>query len=140
MTDQKTQEWRKAEKWTRHGKDFAVEVYHHTAPGPETFDDGLNRWNVYAYVYPNHPHFAEFKGADMWQEAATAMPFHGGPSYLQWFMNHAGNAQIIKVGSDYHHLGDDGYTVMASPAEAWSVFNDADKLYDWLAARAQGEK
>lgn len=43
MTDQKTQEWRKPEKWTRRGKGFAVEVYHYTEPGPETFDDGRNR-------------------------------------------------------------------------------------------------
>lgn len=74
MTTQpeKTPEWRESQQWRRQGKTFTVEVYHYVEPGEPTYDDGRHRWNVYAYIYPGHPHFANFKGPDMWQDAATA--------------------------------------------------------------------
>ena len=140
MSDQKTEqkpEWRKSDTWRRSGEHFLIEIYHYIAPGPESYDDGRHRWNVYAYVYPNHPHFKNFSGSAMWQDAATAMPFHAGPSFLRWFYDDDGKPVSVKVGSDYHHLGDDHFSFMAAPLEASQVFDDADQLFDWLAARTQ---
>ncbi len=102
--------------------------------GPESYDDGRHRWNVYAYVYPNHPHFKNFSGPAMWQDAATAMPFHAGPSFLRWFYDDDGKPVSVKVGSDYHHLGDDGYSFVKTEAEAFGIFDDAAQLFDWLTA------
>lgn len=136
-TEQKTPEWRKSDTWRRMGKDFTVEVYHYIEPGPESYDDGRHRWNVYAYVYPNHPHFKKFSGPAMCQDAATAMPFHAGPSFLRWFYDDDGKPVSVKVGSDYHHLGDDGYSFVKTEAEAFGIFDDAAQLFDWLTARTQ---
>lgn len=132
--------WRKSETWRRSGDGFLIEVYHYTAYGQESYDDGLHRWNVYAYVHPDHPHFKKFSGSAMWQDAATAMPFHGGPSFLRWFYDDDGGPVSVKVGGDYHHLGDDHFSFMAAPLEASQVFDDADQLYDWLAAAIKNEQ
>lgn len=128
--------WEHKDEWKRYGKDFLVVVSRHSQPRPagvETFDYcGEHRWCVYAYIYPKHPHFAKFEGDDMWQEAASMMPLHRGPSYLRWHRDANCNPLSVQVGGDYNHHGDDGYTHCATPAEAFSVFRDADELFDWL--------
>lgn len=142
MTTQpeKTLEWRESQQWRRQGKTFTVEVYHYVDPGEPTYDDGRHRWNVYAYIYPGHPHFANFKGPDMRQDAATALPFHGGPSFLRWFYNDDKTPCSVKVGSDYNHLHDSGYSFVKTEAEAFGIFDDANQLFDMLAAREKGEQ
>lgn len=128
-----TVEWEHKDKWHRHGKNFLVEVSRHN--GTADHYDGPNRWAVYAYIYPQHPHFAKFEGPRMWQEAATSLPFHGGPSLLEYPM-YEGKVTSVKVGSDYHHLHDD-FTHYATKDEAYAVFADADELFDWLQAKAE---
>jgi len=141
MSNETQKPWRKSEQWRRQGEGFVVEVYHCIEQGPESYDDGRHRWNVYAYIYTDHPHFKNFSGPAMWQDAATAMPLHAGPSFLRWFYDDDGKKAVsVKVGSDYHHLGDDHYSFIGTEAEASSVFADAAELFDWLAARQEQPK
>ena len=131
-------EWDHKDLWRKFGKDFMVEISRHSEGSTEDRDpwgEGPHRWCVYAYIYPKHPHFAAFSGLDMWQEGATMMPLHGGPSFLAEPMRD-GKVTSVQVGADYHHLYDDQYTQCDTPEKAWSVFEDAQQLFDWLAVRA----
>ena len=126
--------WKQKELWTRRTNGFCVEVSHHTEPPCSYTNEGPNRWCVYAYIYPTHPHFAKFDGDKMWQEAATVLPLHRGPSMLRWHRDANCNPTSVQVGADYHHDGDDGYTHCDDAGQAYSVFRDADELYAWLEA------
>lgn len=123
--------WSHKDLWKRFGDNFLVEVSRHAVERPEEWE-GKHRWCVYAYIYPGHWHFPAFKGTDMWQEAASMMPLHGGPSYLR---NHEADGKImsIQVGADYNHLHDERYTHMATAEEAYCVFRDAEELFNWLS-------
>ena len=127
-----TDHWDHKDEWRKHGTDFLVTISRHNQPSMDQFD-GVNRWAVYAYIYPKHPHFANFDGPHMWQEASGAMPLHGGCSLLEYPM-YEGKVTSVKVGADYHHLHDD-FTHYATPQDAYEVFADADRLFDWLEAR-----
>jgi hypothetical protein len=123
-------EWKHEDKWSRRGRNFLVTVTRHEVAVHEP--EGPHRWCVYAWIYPKHPRFARFEGDRMWQDAATELPFHGGPSLLRWHRAEDGTATSVQVGADYNHLHDDRFTYMANPAEAYAVFNDADGLFAML--------
>lgn len=133
-------EWKHKDVWKlTDNKSFTVEVTRHEEKrsDAECYDsDGGQRWCVYAYLYPNHPHFAKFDDTDrMWQNASCAMPFHGGPSYLRRHMRMKdGKPEVcsIQVGADYNHDGDWSYTQECTPEEARGVFRDAKELVEWL--------
>ena len=131
MTD-----WRHKDEWKKDGNGFLIVISRHTVTPPKgwTTPEGPHRWCVYAYIYPGHPHFAKFSGPEMWQDAATCMPMHGGPSLLRWHYDDNGKPVSVQVGCDYNHLHDDDYTHLGSSGEAWSIFNDADELHQWLTA------
>jgi len=132
-------EWKHKDEWKRSGKDFLVSVTRHSVAVDEGcgYDSDLgHRWCVYAYIYPKHPHFANFDGPQMYQDASSCMPFHGGPSLLEYPM-YEGVVTSVKVGCDYNHLHDWEYTRMATKDEAYRVFADADELYDWLQERSK---
>ena len=141
--------WRHVEHWHREGPDFFIRVSHHTRGTwrealPFGSDpDGGQLWCVYAFIYPNHPHFAAFDGTeDMWQEATYAMPLHGGCTFCELHCGPDGKQLSYQVGADYSHLHDDHFTRMRTPDEAAAVFRDAEKLFDWLATcqpAAKGE-
>lgn len=124
-------DWAKKDIWTRRGEGFLIEVSRHTVESRDPYE-GTNRWCVYAYVYPKHPHFKNFEGDRMWQDAAAAMPLHCGPSLLSWTYAEDGTALSVKVGADYHHLGDDSFSHYESMGDAVTVFRDAEELYAWL--------
>ncbi|AET91057.1 hypothetical protein BYI23_B004500 [Burkholderia sp. YI23] len=98
--------------------------------------EGPHRWAVYAYIYPKHPHFSAFSGANLWQEATAVLHLHGSCSYLEYPM-YDGKVTSVKVGADYHHLHDDRFTYYATQAEAREVFKDADELFAQLQTRAE---
>lgn len=135
-------DWSKRDSWRRFGKNFMVEVYHYTeTPVQRTSfygdGEGEHRWNVYAYIYPKHPHFAAFfRGEGMWQEAGACLPFHGGVSLLE-FPQYDDKVTSVKIGCDYHHLHDDHYTWLATREEAESVFEDAETLFARLSTMAE---
>ena len=133
--------WIHKDEWKRHGKDFLVIVSRHTSGSSEEssgcYDaEGVNRWCIYAYIYPKHPRFVEFVGDNMWQDAAE-LGFHGGCSYLRRHHGNDGSQTAIQVGCDYNHLGDWEYTQYATPEEARSVFQDADAIFDRLEVPAK---
>jgi hypothetical protein len=138
-----TNHWGHKDLWRKHGKDFLVEVSRHSAsPSSLDIDGGPHRWCVYAYIYPKHPHFSAFDTttkATLFQEAATVLPLHGYPSLCEYPM-YDGKVTSVKVGADYHHLHDAEFTRMATPEEAEEVFADAQRLFDWLQARAAIQK
>lgn len=124
--------WERKELWHKRGDGFCVEVKHHTLPLHADHWSGPDRWCVYAYIYPTHPHFARFDGDTKWQEAAIMLPLHGGPSFLRWHMDTNGNATSVQVGADYNHDVDTEYTYYKTAEDAYSVFRDANELVAWL--------
>jgi hypothetical protein len=132
-------DFRKSEEWKLAGNNFLVVVKHHTASALPAFQcegDGLNRWSVYAYIYPKHPHFENFSGKGMRQDAATAMPLHCGPSLLRWHYDDDHKPTSVQVGSDYNHLHDSEFTFYATEDDATEVFSDARRLHAWLESQA----
>jgi len=128
--------WRHKDVWTRDGTNFIVQVSRHSVEKVAEYDStGPHRWCVYAYIYPEHHEFASFKGPDMWQDAATDLPLHGGPSMLRWHYNTSGEPTSVQVGADYNHLHDEDFTHMATDDDARKVFADADKLHSALSAK-----
>lgn len=126
--------WDHKDVWRRRGKDFLIEITRHNGLASDW--DGPHRWAVYAYIYPKHPHFVEFKGASLWQDATTVLHLHGSCSYLEYPM-FDGKVTSVKIGADYHHLHDDRFTHYGTPAEAYEVFSDADELFEQLQTRAE---
>ena len=131
-------DWRHKNEWGKDGRGFLVVVSQHSVPVDNDLwlREGPHRWCIYAYIYPSHPHFAKFSGPDMWQDAASCMPMHGGTSFLRWHYDDNGKPTSVQVGCDYNHLDDNRYTHMANRDEAKAVFNDADDLHQWLSAKA----
>jgi hypothetical protein len=130
MSDRTPDQWSHKDEWKRHGNDFCVVVSRHE--GSTYFGEGPNRWCVYAFIYPKHPYFKEFdQSGPMYQDAASAMPLHGGPTLLEFPM-YDGAVTSVKVGADYQHLYDDRFSHYATKDEAYEVFKDAEKLFDWL--------
>lgn len=121
------------------GAAFMVQVSRHSVDCQEY--DGPHRWCVYAYIYPKHPHFARFDGTEtMWQDAASALPLHAGPSLVRKHLNAKGETTSYQVGADYNHHGDDRFTHYATAADAYQVFADARELFDWLLPQSQEPK
>lgn len=127
--------WIHKDEWKKSGRDFMVVVSRHA--GAEDFDSGPHRWAVYAFIYPKHPYFAAFDGPNMWQEATSEMPFHGGCSLLNYPM-YEGKVTSVKAGADYNHFHDQKFTDFATQQDAHEVFEDAGNLFNWLAAKATG--
>lgn len=130
--------WNHKDSWQNRGKNFMVEVYHYTEVQSELSmvycDSGPHRWNVYAYIYPKHPHFDKFdRGDGMWQGAASMLDFHGGPTFLA-FPQFNDEVTCVKVGCDYNHLHDSYYTRLETCEDAEDVFADAQRLFDRLEA------
>ena len=127
-------DWKKKDIWIRRTNKFSVEVSRHTV-APSTIDpyEGVNRWAVYAYIYPDHRSFDRFEGNSMFQEAACSMPLHAGPSFLRVHRDDGGKVACYQVGADYHHYGDDRFADYENESDAASVFWDADNLFKWLS-------
>ena len=140
-----SEKYRKTDDWKRSGENFMIVVNHHAvgkAAELERFDSmGIHRWCIYAYIYPKHWHFGAFDGTEeMFQDAASAMPLHGGPSFLRIHMDATKNEILsYQVGCDYSHYQDDEYTNMKNEHEAFGVFADADRLFNWLNAEIKDE-
>lgn len=122
-------DWKHKDEWKVSGENFTIVVSRHA--GSADCGDGPNRWCVYAYIYPKHPYFSKFDGPFMYQDAANAMPLHGGPTFFKYQM-HGEKISSVKVGCDYNHYQDTHFTHYATTEEAYQVFEDAEDLYNWL--------
>lgn len=126
--------WAHKDEWHQHGKDFLVVVKHHTVTKSELAQyEGIHRWAVYAYIYPKHSRFKDFSGTAIYQQAASELPLHGGPSLLRWHRDDNGNPTSVQVGADYNHLGDDEFWNYATADDAFEVFYDAQRLFHYLS-------
>lgn len=115
------------------GEGFLIEVVRNTSEYQyEGSSEGPNRWNVYAYIYPSHPHFNAFSGESLFQDAAMKLEFHCGPSYVRPYSEQGKPIHCWQVGSDYNHLHDDRFTHMSTKEEATEVFYDAESLFEQL--------
>lgn len=136
MTDET--EW-PIQTWRRRYDHFLIEVVRRTRP-PKKADhlwgeSGPYLWNVYAYLYPSHWHFASFDGNEHWQPAARDMPLHGGCTFLEYHWKQGETGLVVsavQVGCDYAHLHDDRHT---HDAEGFTPFRDAVALANWLLIR-----
>lgn len=130
-----TQHWKHKDLWHQRGKDFLVEVSRHTVEGER--DLGPHRWAIYAYIYPEHPHFAKFDESDsMMQPACDEMPFRGGvissASYFRRHVTKDGQTTSFQVGDDYNHINQEYFSHYDTPELAVDVFEDAEELFRWL--------
>jgi hypothetical protein len=123
--------WRHKDIWNYREQTFSVEIVRWTDDSSWN-DEGPNRWNVYAYIYPKHPHFAFFEGDNIFQSAARSLPLHCGASRVIVHRNADGTIASYQIGSDYHHSYDEGFTFMGTQEEAGEVFADAERLIEWL--------
>jgi len=126
--------WSHSESWTKRGDGFCVEVkrweskkIRFSPSGMESYFEGIsNKWNVYAHIFESHPYFKRFDGEDVFQDAASALYLHCGPTFLE-------KTKIgYKVGSDYAHLYDDHFEDIGTRDRAYEVFHDAEELFNQL--------
>lgn len=134
-------EWRHKDEWTRRGKNFLVKISRHADAEMDIIDGEYkatgrieNKWCLYAYFYPKHPHFSKFViGDDMRQDAANFFDWHCGCSYLQRHCDANGTTFSIQVGCDYNHLYDDRFLQMVTKEDAYEVFADAEALFETMS-------
>ena len=100
-------------------------------------DDCGHRWNIYAYVYPKHPHFTKFDGLDMRQPAANELPMHGGPSFLRWHYGDDLKPVSVQVGCAFTHLHDECFSFYSDRSQACEVFAWAESLFNALSKMEQ---
>lgn len=138
--------YKKKEVWMRRSDKFLVEVVHwNTFSDEEEMERfnkymreiGINKdgtgekWNVYCYIYKNHPLFGKLTKEDYEYDYPFNL-FHGGCTYCNWVYDSVGNALLKKYGSDYTHAYDERFGFYKTEEEAHEVFEDANKLYHAL--------
>ena len=131
-------DFRKSELFTLDGDNFIVQAKHWVElsyKGMQAFNDGRNRWAIYAYIYPKHKLFAEIKAdGGMWQDAFNDLPLHRGCSYFKRHIDdESGKTTSYQIGCDYNHHGDDEFTYMKDERDAWGVLEDARRLFKVLS-------
>lgn len=132
------QVWSHEDIWKRCGDGFCVEISRHSEPLSDISPElGPHRWCVYAYIYPQHPHFARFDKTDsFFHETCAVLPLHGGASYLRTHYLGDGAKSCVQVGADYNHLHDEHFTHL-TPEQAGEVFKDAENLFRWLTEKGK---
>lgn len=133
-------EYKHKETWGRRGNNFYVEVVRWEIMSAEKFDEykqkwgsdtGRFVWNVYCYLYPNHPLFNASEKEDMFDCPVNS--FHGGSTFAEWYRKEDGTVSCKKYGCDYNHYQDEDFTHMESPNDAYEVFMDAENLFNELS-------
>ena len=130
--------WDHVEEWYKRGVDFQVMVKRWSISESHwNLREGCQRWNVYAHIYPKHRRWDSFEGPDMFQPAASALPLHCGPSFLQYNIGEAGKVESLQVGSDYYYLGDERFSHYKTREAAWEVFRDAEEFFEDLSTNPE---
>jgi len=130
--------WSHVEEWYKRGVDFQVLVKRWAFAGDSHIPyEGRQVWNVYAIIHPNHRLFDSFEGPDMFQPAASALPLHCGPSFLEYHIGQDGKVESVQVGSDYRHLWDERFSHYKTREEAREVFQDAEELFAYLSTNPE---
>ena len=105
-------------------------------------DEPANYWNVYAFIYEDHPAFNK-------PGLISNLHFHGGITYdrtlteqtvlgIGWPKDEP--RVTIKVGSDYAHYGDEYYeNEDGNDGVPWSIQNDCGLLVEQLLEMKESE-
>lgn len=134
--EQRMSKWKHKDEWKLQAATFCIIVSRHSGT-PLDSTEGENMWAVYAYIYPDHPHFGTFKKKDIFQDATRGLPLHWGCTFIKHHMNEDGKITSVQVGADYHHLYDSHYTHYKTQDDASEVFSDAQELFDHLEGLAR---
>ncbi|MFA7115458.1 MAG: hypothetical protein WC214_08380 [Candidatus Omnitrophota bacterium] len=110
--------------WRYRSTLFAVDVVHW-----QEAHSTAHRWNVYVYIYPDHPMFDKIEKE---HTRLVSLPLHGGASYHEWFYDSTGAVIYKKIGSDYQHAYDSRFAGYSTEDEAWEVFRDAEELIQFM--------
>jgi len=107
--------------WFQDGKNFRVEARY-------WISHGQNKYNVYIYLFPEHPLFAECR-EEIWG-CPDGLTLHWGSTYCEWIRDKDGVVTCKSYGSDYAHSGDN-YENEIDPMNT-PIFYDAQKIFDEL--------
>jgi hypothetical protein len=102
-------------------------------------------WNLYCYIYPDHPRFDLFEIEDYDSEAVRFFDWHGGATLMEFCYGHAKwsdkftlesvpNRVAVKIGCDYLHHGDDAFSVCSEPSPV--LLTHARELFAALSENA----
>jgi len=128
----KTESW-----WLKGKKSFTVEVKHWYTKGGFNELGEYNKeirthnWNVYIYVFPEHPFFDSLS-YDPGDNYPTLEALHYGATFREWTYDEENKLNCKKYGSDYCHMNDERFERCDSenhPA-AREIFFDAERLFD----------
>lgn len=108
----------------RKGNKFTIELFRWTV-GDSVI------WNIYAYIYPDHPRFVDVPNKDL-HKYFSDLPFHGGITSARKYLNEAGETTSIKIGCDYNHAWDDLFRDLL-PTDFGYFLPDIQSLYSALS-------
>jgi len=118
---------------------FMVEICHWKNTSSIVFPIE-NKWNVYVYVYDNHPLFNDITSESLSDYGSVSFPLHSGASYHRWFFDNKGKCLYKKIGSDYGHVWDERYSSYETLNEAYQVEKDAKELFEFMESYNEGLK
>jgi hypothetical protein len=128
------------EIWSRRGKDFLIEVVRWETLTEEKYKkikeegyafNGRFVWNIYCYLYPKHKKFNLPENEEYGECPINS--FHYGCTYVNWHRKADGTITSKQYGNDYNHYGDECFTYIEKPEDAYTIFNDADELFEELS-------
>jgi hypothetical protein len=129
--------WKHKDIWKVDGDTFLIEVVRWSSPEySQDYTEILGQkqhWNVYAYIYPEHPLFDKLDKthSNWYNQPIHHLNFHCGCTFMQWYVNEKGEFTSAKLGSDYGHYRDN-FEHISTKEDAWQVFGDAKTLYNQL--------
>ena len=132
--------WYKSDRWRKYSKTFEVQIIYWDC-GYCSKSTGPHRWNVYAYIYGDHPLSDIFDSPtrkDWIAIDALEDYFHGRYSFREEMKVKSAliyppsHSKCLKIGSDYNHDGDEKFSYMDTLEKAKEVHADADRLFFYL--------
>lgn len=130
--------WNPKNEWSSRTNTFNVVISKHIVEA-STFafelnrDEGIHRWDIYVYIFPKHPLFNDLVDVTrIFDDKLSILPLHCGCSFLMKHYACDGSVNSIQIGCDYNHLYDNDYTFIETQEDAYSIFRDAEELYNVL--------
>ncbi len=128
--------WEHKDEWKQSGNGFLVVVTRHWTTSISYGEEGMvNRWCVYAYIYPSHPLFKVACEKSGNEEPLIGLPFHGGISLKRLHFNEKHEITAVQLGADYGHCGDERFEQYRTKEDACVVFCGAFLLFNRLNER-----
>lgn len=142
-------EYKEKRIWTKQCDTHSIEISRHEK-GYAPDGEGKYAWCVYVYVYPKHPLFVQLdinSSSYLYNDIISRMPLHGGCTYcsINYTDHERGGAGedyktveleapkriSIKIGCDYAHLYDEGFSFIEDPMGT-AIFREAEDLDEWM--------